>query len=110
MPKPSSNVVPINDRIARIYRQIDRLLDDLESTTAIPFKERIAALYTMARIHIAFNNLRKGQGDGTGSAVRKYASAFQAKNAAGRGKASSRSIARDLDLEPDDDDGDPAVA
>jgi hypothetical protein len=101
MPKPS-NVVPLNTRQNRIDRQIDKVLDDLEELP-IPPKERVAALYTIMRIQVAHAALRKAQGDGAGSTVRRYAKAFQTDATRGR-KGVARSVATTLDLESDDDD------
>lgn len=103
MAKPS-NVVPLNTRQKRIDDQIDKVLDDLENLP-IPPKERVAALYTIMRIQVAYQALRKAQGDGSGSAVRRYSKAFQA-NAAGGRKSIARSVATTLELESDDDDED----
>lgn len=106
MSKPN-NVVQLNTRQARIERQIDQVLDDLESLP-VPVKERVAALYTIMRIQVATNALNKGsKNDGAGSSVRKYQTAFR-KDDAGRGKAVARSVARTLDLESDDDEPDAA--
>lgn len=98
---------------ARLYRQIGRLLDDLEAADVkemLDIKERIAALIAVARIQTVFVNLRKeGKGGPTsrtaGSSVRKYASAFKA-NAGSRRAPRARSAAADLggdDFSDDDD-------
>jgi len=101
MPKPN-NVVQLNSRAARIERQIDVLLDMLEDTQLpIVFKERVACLYTIMRIQALIS--KGGKGDGAGSAVRKYASAFAAKDGTSRGKGVARTVARSLDLEDDDE-------
>lgn len=68
----------------RLYRQLSVLLTQLEEgdEDTVSMRERIMALATIARIQAVFVGLRKEhQDDGSaGSAVRKYASAFQAKN------------------------------
>ena len=104
MPK-ANNVVQLNSRAARIERQIDVLLDMLEDgTTPIVFKERVACLYTIMRIQGLIS--KAGSGNGAGSAVRKYASAFASKDGTGRGKGVARTVARSLDLEGDEDEPD----
>jgi hypothetical protein len=92
-------------RVQRFEAQIDKILDDLEGELPIPFKEKVAALYTLVRIQALVN---KGGGSaGTGSAVRKYANAFTKENGTRGRKGVARTIAASLDL-PDDDDDDEA--
>lgn len=104
----------------RVYRQMDKLLTQLEQNEHVTLKERFAALMAIARIQYVFVNLRKeriGENVDAGSAVRKYSSAFRAANDAGRRKKASRAAGaggRAPDTsEPDnilglDDDGDAA--
>jgi hypothetical protein len=74
---------------ARLYAQISRLLDDLaDNDEDIGIRERIAALVAIARIQTLFMGLRKEERPSdraTGSAVRKYSTAF--KNAGSGRKA-----------------------
>lgn len=122
-PEPEDDLVnpnvatsdPLNIN-ARLYRQIARLLDDLEAADVkemLDIKERIAALIAVARIQTVFVTLRKEGKLGptsrsAGSAVRKYASAFKA-NAGGRRAPRSRSAAADLGGDDFGDDGDDAA-
>lgn len=104
--KPNLDPLNIN---ARLYKQLDLLLDQLETRDdaddgpKITLKERIAALIAVGRIQTIFAGLRKKDPDDpdAGSSVRKYAGAF--KNEAGRGaKGGRRRPARQPDAEPDD--------
>ena len=90
------NVDPLNVN-ARLYKQVSKLLDDLDAPPikkkvgtgkaakvveedAVSMRERIAALTAIARIQIGFITLRaEDQSDErtSGSAVRKYATAFK---------------------------------
>ena len=104
---------------ARLYRQVSRLLDDLESDNfeEITIRERIAALIAIGRIQTVFVALRKENKDGdprtAGSAVRKYARAFKTDGARGGAKDTRRPrrAAAEQLPEPDfiDDDGDDAA-
>ena len=102
---------------ARLYRQIAKLLDELEQADdehKMTLSARISALIAIGRIQIMFKNLRKGDYDGSaGSKVRQYATAFQAANATRGGKNRARPtvvrIDRGSDDIPDDDD-DPDAA
>jgi len=75
----------------RLYKQIGRLLDDLESADrdeVMTTPQRISALIAVGRILTIFASLRKGDYDygNSGSAVRKYAAAFARPDAARGGK------------------------
>ena len=91
----------------RLYRQIAKVLDDLEQRgDELTIRDRIAALVAVGRIQTIFVSLRKEhQDDGNaGSAVRKYSGAFTAKapNATrSRKKAAGRTKTRP---EPDTDE------
>ena len=115
---PNLDPLKINERI---YRQLAKLLEQMETSEEehLTFKERFQALMVIARIQYVFVNLRKEKiaDAATGSAVRKYATAFKA-NDPRRGKkvAGARPI-RAAKPEPDDierlfdddpDDGDAA--
>ena len=95
----------------RLYGQISRLLDDLESAdrdNMMTMPQRISALIAIGRIQTIFAGLRKNDYDGSsGSAVRKYAKAFSGSNAVGGRKPSPRqsNIIR-FDSSADDDDSD----
>ena len=96
----------------RLYQQMSYLLDQVETDPAITFRERLAAVIAIGRIQVMFVNLRKeSSDDGTsGSAVRKYATAF--KNAGrGRKKIARSSTPAITDQSDDDDwgDDDPAA-
>lgn len=92
---------------SRLYAQISRLLDDLAGNDEdIGIRERIAALVAIARIQTLFMGLRKEERPSdraTGSAVRKYSTAF--KNAGGRGKARGGRAAPASEPITDDDFG-----
>jgi hypothetical protein len=97
---------------ARLYRQIARLLDDLESADRdgmMTMPQRIAALIAVGRVQIMFANLRKNAfNDGSvGSAVRKYSAAFARPHAARGGKDHAGPGGAGFG---DDDDGDPDAA
>jgi hypothetical protein len=98
------NADPLNVN-ARLYRQVSKLLDDLEAPPvkrgrgkdakeedAVTMRERIAALTAIARIQTIFIQLRAEDNPDerrAGSAVRRYSGAF--KNAAGGRKTGGRS-------------------
>lgn len=99
---------------SRLYKQIAKVLDDLEHhSDELTMRDRIAALTAVARIQTVFVGLRKEHkdDDNAGSAVRKYAGAFAAKNASRRRAATARAA---VEPEPeqfdwgDDDGGDAA--
>jgi hypothetical protein len=97
----------------RLYKQIGRLLDDLEADDRddrMTTPQRISALIAVGRILTIFAALRKGDFDygNSGSAVRKYAAAFSRPHAARGGKAAPRG-ADVIEFDRDgDDDGDAA--
>ena len=102
----STDPLNINDRL---YKQIGRLLDDLESDDrddVMTTPQRISALIAVGRILTIFASLRKGDYDygNSGSAVRKYAAAFARPDAARGGKGGSRSNPVRLDSGADDAD------
>ena len=107
--KPSGDPLDIN---GRLYKQIGRLIDDLESADRdeiITTPQRISALIAVGRILTIFAALKKSDYDygNSGSAVRKYAAAFARPDAARGGKAGSRSSnIVEFDRDGDDDDGD----
>ena len=79
----------------RLYKQIGKLLDDLESADRdehMTMPQRIQSLIAVGRILTIFATLRKGDYDygNTGSAVRKYAAAFARPDAARGGKGQPR--------------------
>jgi hypothetical protein len=98
----------------RLYKQIARLLDQLEKQdlldeNGVTIPQRINALIAVGRIQIMFANLRKAQNvesGATGSAVRKYASAFSRANATRRGAINTRADDSFADGFGGDDGGD----
>ena len=111
MTKPTEGD-PLNVN-ARLYNQIGRLLDDLESADRdemMTMPQRISALIAVGRILTIFQTLRRGVDDGSsGSAVRKYAAAFARPDAARWGKNRARpSIIGGFDSESGDDGDDAA--
>ena len=106
---PNLDPLKINERL---YRQVAELLKQLEENEHVTLKERFQALMAIARIQYVFVNLRKEKiaDAATGSAVRKYATAF-AKNDPRRRKkvAGPRAVPEPDDIGIfDDDDGDAA--
>jgi len=98
----------------RLYRQIAKVLDDLEQRgDELSIRDRIAALVAVGRIQTIFVSLRKEHqdDDNAGSAVRKYSGAFAGKSAA-HGTRKRKAASRAASAEPDpiwDDDDDPAA-
>jgi hypothetical protein len=94
MPTHDLDPLRVNERL---YRQIARLLDQLEEVDAeggITIPQRINALIAVGRVQIMFANLRKAAANESGdpgSEVRKYSQAFAKTNGARRGKANSGS-------------------
>jgi len=93
----------------RLYKQIGKLLDDLESADRdehMTMPQRIQSLIAVGRILTIFATLRKGDFDygNSGSAVRKYAAAFARPDAARGGKANPRR-SNPIQLDSGADDG-----
>jgi hypothetical protein len=90
----------------RLYKQLGVLLTRLEANDEqITTPQLINALMAIARIQVLQMTIRKedNEPDNAGSAVRKYAQAFET-NAAGRRKAGrSRAAAALAAIGPDDD-------
>lgn len=110
---PEGPVLDPNNINGRLYQQLDMLLQQLEQGEHVTLKERTAAMLVVVRIQYIFMQLRKEKvGDvNSGTAVRKYATAFTKDAARGRKK-----IARAPEPEPEpddllgfDDDGDDAA-
>ena len=104
--KDEGDPLKINERL---YKQIGKLLDDLESQDrdeVMTTPQRISALIAVGRILTIFATLKKQDYDygNTGSAVRKYAAAFARPDAARGGARLPRSDA--LRLGGGDDGGD----
>ena len=80
----------------RLYAQIGKLLDDLESADRdeiMTMPQRVQSLIAVGRILTIFASLKKADYDygNSGSAVRKYAAAFARPDAARGGKGAPRS-------------------
>jgi hypothetical protein len=104
--KDDGDPLKINERL---YKQIGKLLDDLESADrdeVMTTPQRIQALIAVGRILTIFASLKKGDFEygNTGSAVRKYAAAFARPDAARGGKGLPRSNALRPDRGADDSD------
>lgn len=84
----------------RIYNQVAELLTQLETGEHITLKERVQALVAISRIQMIFVGLRKEKlvDADTGSAVKRYATAFSKNDARGRKK-----VARGGKSEPEPD-------
>lgn len=116
-PKPNLRVVKVQtgdplDINARLYKQLARLLDDMEAADRderMTMPQRIQALIAVGRVQTIFANLRKAQANDpadAGSAVRKYASAFSRPDAVGGRGASARPAFEPFDDgDGGDDDG-----
>jgi hypothetical protein len=103
---PKSSKLEIGDYLninARLYRQVSKLLEQLEEGEHVTLRERIQALVAVGRVQVIFLNLRKEQlgDDEPGSTIKKYAAAFR-KNGPGRRATSARAAARP---EPEPDGG-----
>jgi hypothetical protein len=117
--QPPKNSVPTSDPLqinARLYNQIGKLLDDLESADrdeVMTTPQRIQALIAVGRVLTIFAALRKGDYDygNSGSAVRKYAAAFARPSAnAARSRENHPRSAEPIDFDSErDDDGDDAA-
>jgi hypothetical protein len=98
------------DLKGRLYKQLGRLLDDMEAADAeekMTMPQRIQALVALGRVQKMFLDLRKGElNAGAGSTVSRYAAAFQTPHAIGRGsdRAGPANIVQFDRTEPDDDD------
>ena len=81
---------------ARLYKQLGKLLDDMESMDrddTMTFPQRLNALIAVGRVQVIFANLRKADARDpidAGSSVRKYSAAFEKPHAARGGKARAR--------------------
>ena len=87
----TKTVVNIDDQIsARLKKRMVHLLDMLEKhADSFTIPQEISAMIALGRLQVMFVALRKeDRSDGrSGSAIRKYSTAFAKKNAAGRGKS-----------------------
>jgi hypothetical protein len=110
---PALDPLNVNERL---YRQVAKLLEQLEQGEHVTLRERFSALMAIARIQYVFVTLRKEKFDepAAGAAVRKYQTAFSKNDARGRKKiARSTAVAvRQPEPEPDRwfDDDDPDAA
>jgi hypothetical protein len=97
------------DLKGRLYKQLGRLLDDMEAADAeekMTMPQRIQALVALGRVQKMFLDLRKGElNAGAGSTVNRYAAAFTSSDAVG-GRNPQRYPANviELDRTTDDDD------
>ena len=88
----------------RLYAQIGKLLDDLESADrdeVMTTPQRIQALIAVGRILTIFASLKKADFDygNSGSAVRKYAAAFARPDATRGGKGAPRPTRQPVQLD-----------
>lgn len=111
---PLSLVDPLDVNV-RLYRQVARLLTDLEAGDTedkITIPQRINALLAIGRVQVIFSNLRRASADDPdrqGSSVRKYAQAFKT-HATRRGTGGPRpAYTDDAADEPGDEPGDDAA-
>jgi len=95
----------------RLYDQISKLLDQLESKN-VTLRERVSALVAVGRIQTIFVGLRKErrEPDIAGSKVRQYTGQFTANAARGRGGLARPAVipddTADYEAESGDDDYD----
>lgn len=79
---------------ARLYKQLGKLLDDMEAADAnetMTFPQRINALIAVGRVQKMFVDLRKGEFSvGRGTAIERYAKAFASPHAARGGTDDAR--------------------
>jgi hypothetical protein len=102
------------DLNGRLYQQLGRLLDDMERADRdelMTMPQRIQALIAVGRVQKMFQDLKKGEYNaGAGSAVSRYAAAFQTPHATGgrdeRGSRPSNIVQLDRSDERDDEDRD----
>ena len=89
-----TRVVDPHNINSRLQNQVSQLLTQLEEGEHITMRERVQALVAIGRVQVMFMGLRKEKADepDRGSAVRKYASAFEA-NDARRRKGGAGSLA-----------------
>jgi hypothetical protein len=89
----------------RLYKQLGKLLDDMETADAaeaMTMPQRIAALIAIGRVQKMFVDLRKGEFDvGRGTAIDRYATAFASTDAA-RGRASNAGFGERRERDEDD--------
>jgi hypothetical protein len=99
----------------RLYLQLGKLIDDMEAADRderMTMPPRIQALIAVARVQKMFVDLRKGEfSAGGGSAINRYAAAFQTPHAVGGGNDHDRPrVIVQFDRSPDpeefDDDRD----
>lgn len=95
---------------ARLMRQIDKLLTQLESHKGVSLKDRHMALSAIARIQVAYAKTFAKDEENVGSSVRKYTAAFASNAARGRAAVSGPAAAPaavddrdDFTLDPDED-------
>ena len=96
---------------SRLYAQLDKLLDDMESADRdgiMTFPQRISSMIAVGRVMKMFADLRKADLNvGSGSAVAKYAAAFASTDAARGRTASARpAVLVEFDKDGDDDEDD----
>jgi hypothetical protein len=112
-PQSSKQTTDDNDPLKinfRLYSQIGKLLDDLEREDrdeVMTTPQRIQALIAVGRILTIFAALKKNDYNygNTGSAVRKYAAAFQKPYAVG-GRAHGPGSAEPVDFDSSSDEYD----
>jgi hypothetical protein len=82
--KPTADPLDLQ---GRLYQQLGRLLDDMEAADRdekMTMPQRIQALIALGRVQKMFQDLAKGNlNAGAGSAVSRYAAAFQTPHATG---------------------------
>jgi hypothetical protein len=115
MPNPFKQLDPLNVG-PRLYNQMSELLEQLETKgERVTMRERTMALVAIGRLQQIMAALRKAQPDDerSGTAVKKYTSAFAPPDAAGRRKANARPEPEDwfehADVDRDGDEPDDAA-
>jgi hypothetical protein len=95
----------------RLYLQLGKLIDDMEAADRderMTMPQRIQALIAVARVQKMFVDLRKGEfSAGGGSAINRYAAAFQTPHAVGgRDEDGRPRVIVQFDRGPDPDEFD----
>jgi hypothetical protein len=82
------------DIAPRLYKQLDRLLDDMEAADRderMTMPQRITGMIALGRIMKMMQDIRKGEfSAGGGSAINRYAAAFATPDAVGGGDENTR--------------------
>jgi hypothetical protein len=95
----------------RLYEACSKVLDEIKSDRDLTVRDRIAAITAVGRVQVMFMGLRKESGNDAdaGSAVRKYAKAFDATGKRKEGTRPSPAADDDAEYSFADDESDSAA-